>query len=234
MPADLDRLGTAARAHGLPLIEDAAQALGAEYHGRKAGSWGTVGCFSFFPAKPLGALGDGGMIVTSDETLFLRCRQLRVHGAAGKHTHHAIGGNFRLDALQAAVLRAKLPHLQGWLRARRQHAAAYDAAFATLTGLVRPPRRADCEGSFSHYTVRVRAGRRNALAEHLRARGVASAVHYPRPLHLQPALAHLRIAAGSLPESERAAREVLSLPLYPELSLEQRKHVIAAVREFFG
>jgi len=228
IPADLEPLAK----HGIPVLEDAAQALGARYRGRCAGSVGRLAAFSFHPTKGLGALGDGGMITTDDAGLAERCRLLRNHGSPRKHQHTAIGGNFRLDALQAALLRVKLPHLEAWLAARRSHAAAYTAALSGIDGLVTPVVPPDVIASFAQYTLRVRDGRRNALAAALAARGIECAVHYPEPAYRQPALLALELA-GSCPEAERAAGEVLSIPLYAELGAAQRDHVIAAVRAFF-
>lgn len=218
----------------LPVIEDAAQAIGARAGGRRVGTLGRLGCFSFFPTKPLGALGDGGAVVTADAALAERIRRLRQHGSAEKHLYVELGGNFRLDALQAAFLRAKLPRLDGWLEERRAAAAAYSQELAGLDELALPVTRAGTEPAWAHYVVRVRDGRRDALARHLDARGIATAVYYPRPLHLQPVFAKLGYARGDFPRAERAADEVLALPLFPGLTAEQRGRVVDAVRGFFG
>lgn len=219
---------------GIPLIEDAAQAIGARRsiggEWRMAGELGWAGAFSFFPSKNLGAWGDGGMMVTSDDAASERLRKLRQHGGAKQYHHEEVGTNSRLDTLQAAVLLAKLPHLADWSTRRRAHAAYYSAAFAGLP--VRPPAVAPAnEHIFHQYTIR--APRRDALQAHLKARGIGTAVYYPVPLHLQPCFAHLGYRPGSLPEAERAAGEVLSLPVYPELGVDQRDYVVASVREFY-
>jgi dTDP-4-amino-4,6-dideoxygalactose transaminase len=233
-PAELWR--QAADERGLSLIEDAAQAFGATRSGRAAGSFGTLGCFSFQPTKPLGAWGDAGMVVTDDQTLAERCKRLRSHGAVEKHRHQEIGGNYRLDALQAAVLCEKLDELPPWLAARNARARAYDEGLSELTQLKLPQRDAAEAASFALYTVRVTDGRRDALALFLRERGVETAIHYPIPLHRQPALLALGfgLERGALPHAERAAGEVLSLPMYPELGFDQLAYVVDRVREFFA
>jgi dTDP-4-amino-4,6-dideoxygalactose transaminase len=220
------------RLHGVRVVEDAAQAFGARDGSRAAGTSGDLGCFSFFPSKVLGALGDGGLIVTGDDALAARCRRLRHHGSDRRGEHLEIGGNFRLDALQAAVLSIKLKHVPAWTRARREHALAYDAAFRGVPGVAPITRAEGWNGAI--YTLRVEGGRRDALRAHLDARGVETAVYYDRPLHLQPALAQIGLGAGAFPESERAAAEVLSLPIYPEMSADERETVIDAVRGFGG
>lgn len=230
-PVRLDTLRDVAERRGVPIVEDAAQSFGARYASRAAGTWGRLGCFSFFPAKVLGAIGDGGLIVTDDERLAARCRRLRAHGRERGGEHVEIGGNFRLDAVHAAVLSVKLGLVEGWIRARRAHAAVYDAALGDLTGLAPVERGEGWNGAV--YTVRVVEGRRDACRAHLAAAGVETAVYYERPLHLQPALSHLGLKAGSFPESERAALEVLSLPVFPEMSGQQRDHVVETVKGFF-
>ncbi len=223
-PAPMDAIRAIAARHGVPVIEDAAQAIGAAWQGRRVGAWGALGCFSFFPSKPLGGWGDGGMVVTNDAELADRCRRIRAHGSTGKHEHSMVGGNFRLDAIQAAVLAAKLPHLEGWLSVRRGIAAAYTAE---LRGVATPAVADGAAHAWALYTIR--SQRRDALARHLHERGVASAVHYPKPLYAQPALAYLGVPAGACPEAERATREVLSIPLYPGLSDEARRAVVEAI-----
>jgi dTDP-4-amino-4,6-dideoxygalactose transaminase len=224
--------------HGVPVIEDAAQAIGARQ--RVEGEWittGTLGdacAFSFFPSKNLGAYGDGGMVVTNDAHVAERLRKLRVHGGRQMYHHEEVGYNSRLDALQAAVLSAKLPHLDGWSEARRRHAAFYDQALAGLGEVVTPPVAEGNESIYNQYTVRVRGGRRDELQAHLKARGVGSAVYYPVPLHLQECFAYLGYREGDFPESERACREVLSLPVFPELTEAQLAWVAESVRGFFG
>ncbi len=231
--AALDRVAGAAR--GLPMIEDAAQSIGArraiDGEWRMAGEAATIGTFSFFPSKNLGGWGDGGMVVTQDERLAQRLMRLRTHGGTKTYYHEEVGYNSRLDTLQAAVLDAKLPHLARWSARRRENAAYYTAAFADLGDVRTPVIAPENESIFNQYTIRV--PRRDDLAQHLKSRGIGSAIYYPLPLHLQPCFAYLGYKAGQLPESERASREVLSLPIYPELTRGQLDEVVAAVREFF-
>jgi dTDP-4-amino-4,6-dideoxygalactose transaminase len=233
--AALERLLPLTRARGLPLIEDAAQAIGARR--RIAGRWtpagelGWVSGFSFFPAKNLGAWGDGGLIVTSDDALAERLRRLRVHGGAKQYYHDEIGTNSRLDSLQAAILLAKLPHLASWSAQRRKHAAYYREGLAGVPGVVPPVVDAANEHIFHQFTLRVE--RRDALQAHLRERGVGSAVYYPVPLHLQACFRHLGYAKGRFPEAERASQEVLSLPVFPELTHTQLDYVIDTIRGFY-
>jgi dTDP-4-amino-4,6-dideoxygalactose transaminase len=234
-PADLDELGALAADRGVALVEDAAQALGATHRGRAIGTIGSLGCFSFHPSKPLGAFGDAGAVVTNDAELAARVVRLRTHGCVRKNDHELpFGGNHRLDALQAAVLSVKLPRLPGWLAARRAHAQAYDERLSGVPGLALPPRVASAESSASAYTLRVRDGRRDALARHLRQGGVESAVYYPKPLHRQAAFSSLELGSLALPVAEAAAGEVLSLPIYPELSAPDREHVAECVLDFFA
>jgi dTDP-4-amino-4,6-dideoxygalactose transaminase len=223
-------------AKGLPLIEDAAQTIGARR--RIGGEWvmagqrATIGTLSFFPSKNLGAYGDGGMMLTQDERLATRLKRLRVHGGAKTYYHDEVGYNSRLDALQAAVLHAKLPHLEAWSAKRRANAAYYDAAFADLPDVSTPYIEPCNESIFNQYTLRV--ARRDGLQSYLKERGIGTAIYYPLPLHLQPCFAYLGYKAGSCPEAERAAGEVLSLPIFPELTQGQLDEVIAAVRAFYG
>jgi dTDP-4-amino-4,6-dideoxygalactose transaminase len=192
----------------------------------------TIGTFSFFPSKNLGGFGDGGMLVTQDDALAERLKRLRVHGGAKQYFHDEVGYNSRLDALQAAVLSAKLPHLAGWSAKRRENARYYDEAFADLADVRTPFVHPDNESIFNQYTIRV--PRRDALQAALKERGIGSAIYYPLPLHLQPCFAYLGYREGQCPESERAAGEVLSLPIFPELTRSQLDEVIAGVRRFFG
>ena len=225
-----------AAAHGRPVIEDAAQSIGASrmIDGRKvmAGEAAAIGTYSFFPSKNLGGYGDGGMMVTQDEALFEALMKLRTHGSRRTYYHEIVGYNSRLDALQAAVLRAKLPHLGAWSEARRRNAAYYDAAFADVPELVTPWIDPANTSIYNQYTVRV--PRREAVQAHLKERGIGSNVYYPLPLHLQPCFAYLGYREGQCPEAEKASREVLSLPVYPELTTTQLDEVIAAVRAYFG
>ncbi|MFL5582186.1 MAG: DegT/DnrJ/EryC1/StrS family aminotransferase [Gemmatimonadaceae bacterium] len=220
----------------LPIIEDAAQSIGARRRidGRwtMAGEAATIGTFSFFPSKNLGGYGDGGMIVTQDDSLAARLRRLRTHGSVKTYFHDEVGYNSRLDALQAVVLSAKLPHLAGWSAARRKNAAHYDAAFADLPDVTTPHVDPANESIYNQYTLR--AQRRDDLQAHLKAKGVGSAIYYPLPLHLQPCFAYLDYKAGSCPEAERAAGEAISLPVFPELTTAQRDEVVDAVRSFYG
>ena len=228
--ADLDPLLALARERGLPVVEDAAQALGAEYHGRKTGTLGHLGCFSLFPTKNLGAYGDAGLVVTAQGTLAEQVRLLRTHGSRRRHVHETIGTNSRLDALQAALLRVKLPHLDGWIAARRARAAVYDAALSTLPWLEVPARRPDRLHTYHLYTVRIGGGRRDTLRHMLEERGVETAVYYPVPLHLQPALQNLGYTAGDFPEAERASQELLSLPMFPELTPDEQSWVVDSMK----
>ncbi len=234
--AEMSPLLEVAARHGLPVVEDAAQAIGATDEGRQAGTMGSLGCFSFYPTKNLGAAGDAGMLTTNDERLAERLRRLRVHGGATEYHHDEIGFNSRLDTIQAAVLRVKLPHLAAWSAARRERAATYTRLFeeAGLTEDLTPPRtRAGASHIFHQYVVRVHDRRRDALAAHLRESGVGTKIYYPVPLHLQACFSSLGYREGALPESERAARETLALPIYPELSAEQQHYVVECVRRFF-
>jgi len=220
----------------LPIIEDAAQSIGAtrEIGGKSvhAGEAATVGTFSFFPSKNLGGYGDGGMIVTQDEQLAGRLRRLRVHGGLKTYFHDEVGYNSRLDALQAAVLLAKLPHLESWSAARRGNAEYYNAAFAGFTDVTTPIIDPANTSIYNQYTLRV--AKRDQLQEHLKKKGIGSSVYYPLPLHLQPCFSYLGYTEGAFPESERAAKEVISLPIYPELTTAQLDEVVGAVREFYG
>ncbi|MBA3854042.1 MAG: transcriptional regulator [Gemmatimonas sp.] len=220
----------------MPIIEDAAQSIGAR---RKiAGEWkmagevATIGTYSFFPSKNLGGYGDGGMIVTQDETIFKRLMRLRTHGSVQTYFHEEVGYNSRLDALQAAVLLAKLPHLAAWSQARRDNAAFYTQAFADIADIVPPYIDPANESIYNQYTIRV--PKRDALKDHLKAKGIGHSVYYPLPLHLQPCFAYLGYTEGACPEAEKAAKEVVSLPVFPELTTAQRDEVVAAVRSFFG
>jgi dTDP-4-amino-4,6-dideoxygalactose transaminase len=223
---DLDPIVEIAQLHGIPVIEDAAQSISSTYKGRKAGSIGTVGCFSFFPSKNLGAAGDGGMCVTNDAALFERLLLMRSHGSKPKYYHRFVGGNFRLDPLQAAILLVKLPHLDQWSAARRRNAAIYDEAFAG-TSVKAPFIRPDCVSIFNQYCIRISA--RDALRKALTESGIGTEIYYPVPLHLQECFAGRCRVVGSLQESEDAANQVLALPIYPELTREQIDYVARTV-----
>jgi dTDP-4-amino-4,6-dideoxygalactose transaminase len=230
-PADATAIGEIAGRHGLPVLEDAAQAHGAEWRGRRAGSLGHAACFSFYPTKNLGACGDAGMVTSSDEAFVARVRQIANHGA-GTHRYDnvVLGTNSRLDTIQAAILRVKLRHLDEWNAERARRAAAYSAALEGAPGVVVPREREGARSAWHLYTIRVPV--RDALAEHLKARGIGTAIHYPRPIHLQAAMASAGGRAGDLPVSEQHSREVLCLPLYPELPLADVERVAAEVRAF--
>jgi dTDP-4-amino-4,6-dideoxygalactose transaminase len=222
--------------HGIPIIEDAAQAIGAEDRGRRAGSMGAIGCFSFYPSKNLGGAGDGGMLVTNDLEHARRLHMLRVHGEETKYHHKVIGINSRLDALQAAVLRAKLPHLEEWTTGRQRKAQQYELMFADagLSEQVEVPFvRSNARHIFHQFVIRVRDGRRDTLREHLRKRGVGTDIYYPVPLHLQECFAYLGYQEGDFPVAEQAAKETLALPVYPELTDEQQDYVVNTIANFF-
>lgn len=232
---DMDAIMAIARRLGVPVVEDAAQAIGAEDGaGRRAGSFGEVGCLSFFPTKNLGAFGDAGMCVANDAAIAERLDMLRVHGGRPKYYHTLIGGNFRIDELQAAVLNVKFAHLDDWTAGRQRNAAFYDLGFARadLGGAVEtPPPARSGRHIYNQYVLRVRD--RNALRQQLSAAGIGTEIYYPVPLHRQKCFAYLGHASGAFPESERAAGETLALPIYPELDEAQLQYVIDAVAEFY-
>ena len=211
---------------GLPVIEDAAQAIGAEYKGRRAGSMGVLGCLSFFPTKNLGGFGDAGMVVTNDDALAERLRVLRVHGSQPKYYHRFIGGNFRLDALQAAVLNVKLPHLEAWTRRRQENAAFYDQR---LAGPAAVWKSAGDRNYHIYNQYIIRSAQRDKLQAHLKAAGIGTEIYYPVPLHLQECFANLGYRPGDFPVAEAAARETLALPIYPELMSEQLEYVVTTI-----
>ena len=232
----IERILPIAERHGLAVIEDAAQAIGSrrKVNGawRMAGELGTVGTLSFFPSKNLGGFGDGGMIVTQDEALAERLRRLRLHGGAKQYFHDEVGFNSRLDTLQAAVLLAKLPHLAAWSEARARNAARYTEAFAGHADVCPPHTDPANTHIYNQYTIRV--PRRDELQARLKEQGIATAIYYPLPLHLQPCFAHLGYARGRLPGSEAAATSVISLPVYPEMPREHQDAVIEAVLDFYA
>jgi dTDP-4-amino-4,6-dideoxygalactose transaminase len=230
---DISPIVKAAAAHGATVIEDAAQAIGAvDETGRQAGAIGDIGCLSFFPSKNLGGFGDGGMVLTNDAGLAERLRMLRVHGTKVKYYHSMVGGNFRLDALQAGVLRVKLRHLSGWTTLRRRNADRYRRLFAAagLDGRVGVP--ADAPGHIYNQFV-IRCQDRDRLRGHLRERGIGTEVYYPVPLHMQECFGWLGYREGDFPVSEAAARESLALPIYPELTEDQQEYVVAQVAAFY-
>jgi dTDP-4-amino-4,6-dideoxygalactose transaminase len=234
--AEMDPLIELSQQRNIPVIEDAAQAIGAEDRSRRAGSMGTIGCFSFYPSKNLGGAGDGGMLVTNDPDHGRRLHMLRVHGEETKYHHKLVGINSRLDALQAAVLRVKLPHLDEWTTGRQRKAQQYELMFgdAGLGDQVELPFvRTTARHIFHQFVVRVRGGKRDALREHLRECGVGADVYYPVPLHLQECFAYLGYKEGDFPIAELAAKETLALPVYPELTDEQQDYVVNTMAKFF-
>ncbi len=229
-PADMDKILDCAKRHNLVVIEDAAQAIGAKYKDKMVGEMGKTCGFSFFPAKNLGAYGDGGMITTNDEDLAKKIRMIRTHGSQVKYHHEFIGTNSRLDELQAAILRVKLKKLNEWTIQRQRIAQIYTEAFRGK-GIITPFVEEFNSPVYNQYTIRVK--NREELIAHLKKSGVDTAIHYPIPLHLQPAFSYLEYKAGDFIESEQASKEVLSLPMYPELSDEQLETVISAVLGMF-
>jgi dTDP-4-amino-4,6-dideoxygalactose transaminase len=233
LSADMNEINDIAAAHRLAVIEDAAQAIGARCEGRAVGSLGVMGCFSFFPSKNLGGAGDGGLLTTHDAALAEKLRLLRVHGARKKYEYEMLGINSRLDALQAAILRVKLRHLEQWAAERRRNAERYRQLFHEfrLDSMIKSP---VTPSSFMHvynqFTIRVRE--RDALREYLKSRWIPTEIYYPKPLHLQRAFTYLGHKPGDFPESEAAALEVLSLPIFPELTEEQQRSVVAAIADF--
>ena len=230
--ADMDPIMSAAAERDIPVIEDACQAIGALRNGRQAGTIGAAGCFSFFPSKNLGAFGDAGLVTTNDPVLATELRLLRNHGAEPKYFHKRIGGNFRLDAIQAAVLRVKLPHLAGWSDARRANAQRYDELFKARGLEERIGLPTEPSGShhiFNQYVIRV--PHRDRVREHLTAQGIGTEIYYPVPFHVQECFASLGYTAGAFPHAEKAATEVLAIPIYGELTLEQQQAVVAALAD---
>jgi dTDP-4-amino-4,6-dideoxygalactose transaminase len=232
--AEMDPLLALGERHGIPIVEDAAQAIGATDRGRPAGSMGAIGCFSFYPTKNLGGAGDGGIITTNDQQLEQRLKRLRAHGGITEYMHNEVGINSRLDELQAAVLNVKLPRLDKWSDERAQRAALYtqllneaDLSFEVTTPFVRP----DCRHIFHQYVIRV-PRYRDAMMEHLKERGVGTKVYYPVPLHLQECFSYLGYKQGAFPEAERAAADTFALPAYPELSEAQQAYVVDSIRSF--
>lgn len=234
LAADMDSIMTVANANGIPVIEDAAQAIGARFRGKNVGTFGAFGCFSFFPSKNLGAAGDGGLICTNDPALQKKLRLMRAHGSRTKYDYEVIGINSRLDALQAAILRVKLPYLSSWTDGRRRNAERYRTLFAeygvsrelTLPG--EPPDRLHIYNQFT-----VRTTRRDALKQYLADAGIPSEIYYPYPLHTQPAFTYLGYTTGDLPQSEAASQQVLSLPIFPELTETQQRAVVNAIAAFY-
>jgi dTDP-4-amino-4,6-dideoxygalactose transaminase len=230
--ADMDPIMEVAAHHNLRVIEDAAQAIGAQYKGRPAGSIGTVGCFSFFPSKNLGGAGDGGMIVTNDKVLGERLSLFRNHGAQPKYFHKWVGGNFRLDTIQAAYLLAKLKHLDAWSDKRRQNAALYDRLLSDCPKVTRPYVAPHNTTIYNQYVIR--SPNRDALKDHLTKAGIGAEIYYPVSLHQQECFRSLGYATGAFPESEKAAAQTLAIPIFPELTEAQIRYVAGTIRDFCG
>jgi len=233
LAADMNPILEIARRHGLPVIEDAAQAIGAEYKGKKVGNFGVMSCFSFFPSKNLGGAGDGGLITTDDVQLAQRLKLLRAHGSRSKYEYEILGVNSRLDAIQAAILRVKLAYLNEWTEARRRNADRYRelvSQFGLDRRISTPPEPVGYKHVYNQFTIRTK--QRDDLREFLRSNGIPTEIYYPFPLHLQPAFAGLGYKPGSMPNSEAASVEVLSLPIFPELSSEQQESVVSSISEF--
>ncbi|HWL95427.1 MAG TPA: DegT/DnrJ/EryC1/StrS family aminotransferase [Phycisphaerae bacterium] len=229
--ADMTGIMKLAKSRGIAVMEDAAQSIGSSHRGKKSCSMGDLGTLSFFPSKNLGCFGDGGMIVTNDDALAKGCRLMRNHGAEPKYYHKFVGGNFRLDALQAAIVRVKLPHLDGWSDARRANARRYDELFKGSS--VKTPKILDGNDSiYNQYVIRV--PKRDALRKHLTEEGIGSEVYYPVPLHMQECFAYLGGKRGDLPNCEKAADEVLAIPVYPELKPAQQERIVETIRSFYG
>lgn len=235
--AEMEPLWRTASRAGLPVVEDACQAVGAEYQSRRAGVLGTLGCFSFFPTKNLGGAGDGGLVTTDDPVLAARVRRLRVHGEAGQYDHVEVGLNSRLDALQAAVLRVKFRQLDRWTTLRQRNALRYEnlfEEFGLLDAVTLPVTQHDRRHVYNQYCVRIAEGRRDEVLAGLRARQIGCNIYYPKPLHLQTCFQSLGYRPGSLPCAEAASRETLALPIYPELTEEQQERVVRGVAESLG
>ncbi|MDR0931430.1 MAG: DegT/DnrJ/EryC1/StrS family aminotransferase [Victivallales bacterium] len=234
--ADMDPIMEIAKKHNLIVIEDACQAIGAEYKGRRVGSIGDYGCFSFFPSKNLGCFGDGGMVTCNDPEKAKKLKIFRNHGQSGTYMHDFVGGNFRLDALQAGILSIKLRYLDSWSQARQQNAAEYDALFAQadLGEKVSTPKKANypVRHIYNQYCIEIADGKRDELLAHLRELGIGCAVYYPLSLHLQKCFAKLGGKAGDFPVSEAATGRIMALPIYPESTSEQRKSVVEAITAF--
>lgn len=234
---EMEPLWRIAASAGIPIVEDACQAIGAEYQKRRAGVLGTLGCFSFFPTKNLGGAGDGGLITTDDASLASRVRRLRVHGEAGQYDHIEVGLNSRLDAVQAAVLRIKLRRLDSWTAARQRNARRYEVLFdeyGLLDCITLPGTQHDRRHVYNQYCVRVSSGQRDKVLAGLRERKIGCSVYYPKPLHLQTCFADLGYHAGDLPHAEQASRESLALPIYSELTEEQQERVVQGIAQSLG
>jgi dTDP-4-amino-4,6-dideoxygalactose transaminase len=235
LSADMDPILALAKRHGIPVIEDAAQAIGATYHGRPVGTLGTVGCFSFFPSKNLGAFGDAGLLTTNDPALAHKAALLRNHGMEPKYYHHLVGANFRMDAIQAAVLRVKAPHLAAWTQARRMNAQRYGRLFrdsGLLDRVTLPVEPPGFRHIFNQFVVRM--SDRDGLKAHLDRSHIGNEIYYPVPFHLQPCFAELGYRRGEFPVAERAANESLAIPIYSELTLDQQQTIVEAIAGFLS
>ncbi len=233
--ADMDPLLQLAAKHGLHVIEDAAQAIGADYHGKRAGSMGLAGCFSFFPSKNLGAYGEGGIITTNDENLADRMKIIRNQGAHPKYNHSILGGNFRLDAIQAAILRVKLDYLESWTEKRRNNAAFYTKGIGDLNlthEFVQPPSIVFERHVFNQYVIRCK--NRDGLREFLAQNGVSTEIYYPKPMHFQECFSNHAYGPGDFPLSEQACNAVLALPIYPELETDQKAYIVETIAKFYA
>lgn len=230
--ADMAPIMALAEKYNLHVIEDAAQAIGATQNGRQAGTFGTAGCFSFFPSKNLGGLGDGGIITTNDDELAEKMRQCRNHGSKPKYYHKWVGGNFRLDTLQAAGIRVKLKYLDQWHQARRDNATFYDQALAGIKDLQTPVIRNGNISIYNQYVIRV--PRRDDLREYFKQQGIGNEVYYPVPMHLQDCFKSLGHQPGDFPQSELAAQETVAIAIYPELTRDQQQHVVESLVSFYG
>ncbi|MGI6241164.1 MAG: DegT/DnrJ/EryC1/StrS family aminotransferase [Candidatus Omnitrophota bacterium] len=232
--ADMDPLKKIAAERGIPIVEDACQALGSEYKGTKVGRLGSLGAFSFFPTKNLGAFGDAGLVTTEDDVLADQVKALRVHGSRRKYLNERLGSNCRLDAFQAMVLRIKFKYLEGWITARRDHAANYDKAFRDMEFVQNPYCIPEAWHTYHQYTVRIPGGKREGLQKFLSDQGIGTTVYYPIPVHLQPAVKFLGYIKGDFPQAELACEEALSLPVFPELLAQEREIVLEAIKSYLS
>src|SRR5499427_4976508 len=233
--ADMDPILDVAHRAGVPIVEDAAQAIGGSYKSRPVGGFGAFGCFSFFPSKNLGAFGDAGLLTTNDVALAKKARLLRTHGMEPRYYHHLVGANFRMDALQAAILRVKAPHLAGWTERRRENANRYRTLFreaGVLDRVTLPVEAPDRHHIYNQFVIRT--PERDALKAHLDERGIGTEIYYPVPFHLQPCFAELGYRSGQFPHAERAAADSLAIPIYGELTLAQQEAVVSAIAAFVG
>ncbi|NEP13425.1 MAG: DegT/DnrJ/EryC1/StrS family aminotransferase [Symploca sp. SIO2C1] len=238
-PMDMDAIMSVAQAHGIAVIEDCAQATGAQWRGKKVGSIGHIGCFSFFPTKNLGACGDGGAVVTNDDNLTASIRMLKEHGSSQRYYHEATGINSRLDAIQAAILAIKLSYLEQWNNARRQLAANYHQMLQPLSGVVVPQETASTHAVWNQYTIRLTKDStsskyRDQVRQQLQEKGVNSMIYYPIPLHLQPVYKTLGYQTGHFPVTEQVCNQVLSIPMFPELSFEEQQQVVYSLKDCLG